>query len=98
MSIMHVYANCDFYFTGILKLNVATIHEVLGACDFLLLSDGKHYCTEYMLFILKSAGAANQVLGIRRSAQLYSLTSVLKLCNKVCTCMCFKLPLIEFHK
>ena len=72
-----------FVFIGLLKLKLSNIHETIGACDHLLLTDGKQYCAEFMLYILKSGYAAEEVLRVRRSAELYSLPSVLKESNKV---------------
>ena len=73
--------------TGTLRLKLSNIHETIGACDHLLLTDGKQYCAEFMLYILKSNYAAEEVLRVRRSAGLYSLPSVLKESNRVCVAM-----------
>ena len=75
--------NISHVFVGVLKLKLSNIHDTIGACDHLLLTDGKHYCAEFMLHILKSVFAVEEVLRIRRSAELYFLQSVLKESNKV---------------
>ena len=72
-----------YIFIGVLNLRLSNIHDVIGACDHLLLTDGKQYCAEFMVHILKSVFAAEEVLRVRRSAELYSLHSVLKESNKV---------------
>ena len=60
-------------------LNLSNIYDTLAACDHLLMSEGKNCCARYLNTILKSSQKSvtlDQVLKVRRSAELYSLQNV----------------------
>ncbi len=75
----------DMIYSGILKLNVNDMHQVLSAADHLLMNEVKYACAEFMLMVLNSEIASEEALRIRRSAELFSLTDLEHEADRVIT-------------
>ena len=73
----------NMIYTGKLRLNLENVYSVVSAADHFLLDDVINHCVNFMFSVLNSKHAANEVLKIKNTAEMYSLMFVEPATNAV---------------